>query len=181
MAISGARVIVALLALLAPPAGALQGQVLQLPYHQQQEGNWCGAAVAQAVMEYYGVKKAQSRIAGELGLRRDGGNLAAVDLLHYLRGQGFSVVPHQSDNDTLSMRLLEEYLEEGIPVIVLQRRSLESSEGHYRVVVGMTPGRVVALDPLVGLLFVPREDFLRLWEANAATMRDNQMLAVWRP
>ncbi len=134
--------------------------------------------MAQWVLEYYGTEKTQQHIARELHITT--GDLEIVELLTYLRTQGLSVAPHQSDNDTASLLTLEKYVEEGLPVIVLQRRSLRSDEGHYRVVVGMNADRIVVLDPLVGLLYIPREDFLLLWEANTATVRSNQMLAVKR-
>ncbi len=155
-----------------------------VPYYEQERWNWCGVAVIQSVLEYYGATGSQREIAGGLGYNivPDRPRLSINKMSDYFTYKyGLDVYLYRTTNDTKSMDILRHYVvDEGIPVVVLQRKYVGSSEGHYRIVVGFEEGEIVVLDPISGLLFIPEEDFLSLWQANSAIKFDNQMLVVER-
>ena len=133
----------------------------------------------QSLLEYYGIEASQQRIADEVNLERER-DLLVGEMRIYLIKNGLSVSLYQTDRDENALKALKRYVSRGIPVVALQRKNLRSNQGHYRIVVGFREEEVAVLDPLVGLLYIPPEDFLSLWEANRATKLDNQMLIVRR-
>jgi predicted double-glycine peptidase len=98
-------------------------------------------------------------------------------VIDYFGSRGFDTA-YFSNGGAKSLERLRHYTDEGVPVIVLQRESIDSSRGHYRVVIGFVGDRVVVLDPASGILYIPEEDFMLLWRGNAETKYDDQMLVV---
>lgn len=166
-----------LLALLTPAVSALSQPAIKVPFKEQEAKNWCGVAVVQSLLEYYGIEESQQHIADEVNLERER-DLLVGEMRTYLMKKGLSVSLYQTERDGRALKALKRYVDRGIPVVALQRKSLSSNQGHYRIVVGVGEDEVVVLDPSVGLLYIPVDDFLSLWEANRAIKRDNQMLIV---
>lgn len=158
---------------------------VDVPYYGQERWNWCGVAVIQSVLEYYGAIDPQTEIAGKMGYNiiPNRPTLPINRMKDYFKyNYGLDVNLYHTTTDNKSMAALRHYvIDEDIPVIVLQQKYIGSSKGHYRIVVGFEEDKVIVLDPVSGLLFIPENDFLALWQANSATKFNNQMLVVRPP
>jgi predicted double-glycine peptidase len=104
--------------------------VFNVPYYNQEQGYWCGPATLQMVFEFWGVKISQSAIASRVYNQTDNStNINAMK--DYASDVGFNCTAEVG-----SINKLREFIQKGIPVIVLQQISLNDARGHYRIVVG---------------------------------------------
>jgi predicted double-glycine peptidase len=126
----------------------------------------CGPASLKIVADYFGIPRTEDELARlcrthpELGTTSR--RIAAA-----ARKLGFSVVI----KDRAAYRDISFWLSNGIPVIVDwfsrgRRDYLDSdvADGHYSVVVGLTPTEIILDDPEIGTRrIMPRASFLRVW------------------
>jgi len=101
---------------------------LSVLYKKVMGKNWCLPACAQMILAYYGMNIAQSIIANRVVVN---GEPSTFRLLSYARGLGY-----EADWKRIPMVEIENYLKKGIPLIVLQKYSLNLPYEHSRVIFG---------------------------------------------
>src|SRR5512139_3971539 len=73
-------------------AGSVQGAsayIDNVPYYHQEQGYWCGPAVLQMILEYWGVEKTQTEIASVV-YDADGKVTTMFAMKNYTRNLGFN-------------------------------------------------------------------------------------------
>jgi ABC-type bacteriocin/lantibiotic exporter with double-glycine peptidase domain len=122
----------------------------------KQSGGYCGPASLKIVLDFYGLRKSEKALAELSGASRERG-VSGRSLVSTARKLGFDA--HMKTNSTL--KELEELTRE-TPVIVDWLHP--SEEGHYSVVVGVTKGKVVMVDPYEGnIVKMSRREFDKRW------------------
>jgi ABC-type bacteriocin/lantibiotic exporter with double-glycine peptidase domain len=122
-----------MLFLLLSQVAFVQGEYLarllgKVPYHHNEEVNWCGPAALQMVLDYWGFKINQSTIALEIFRE----NTTTIDdMVRYTYQLGFQNPPVVG-----SISQIKDAINRGLPAIVLQKTEIGDPIGHYRVVVG---------------------------------------------
>ena len=116
--------------------------------HQQQTYNNCGPASVAILLGYYDRWVTQGEVQEESAAIHNPCVAPFYVPRHGLVARVYHF-PVSRDLRLLAVRLL---LANGIPVIVLQRLSLDSNVGHFRVVHGYddTTGEFISDDPLLG-------------------------------
>lgn len=142
---------------------------LAVPYSKQVSPLTCGAAALEMVYRFFGVdefdqaeffethKTPYRHYPGEWWL-----DVASLDA--DATSRGFDVWSFSAPDRVDAVGAMMDSLRRGAPVIACQQLSKETTRGHFRVVVGLGNGRVVAHDPSGS----PDEawrvsDFLDLW------------------
>jgi len=99
-----------------------------------------------------------------------------IDMAAYPTTFGF-----KSQDFTGSIHDLKTWIDNGIPVVVLQRFSLEDPYGHYRVVVGYndSSAMIFTFDPKKGMNFtISYVEFAQLWQPGSTFLTTNWTLAI---
>ena len=101
---------------------------LAVPYKKVMGKDWCLPASAQMIMAYYGMNIIQSVIASRVVIN---GNPSTARLLSYIRELGYG-----AEWKRISIIEIENYLQQKIPLIVIQKYSNIISNSHSRVIFG---------------------------------------------
>ncbi len=143
------------------------GRLLELHSFQETlHQGMCGAASLLIVLDYYGIKKTESELAGMLGIdKRLGTDAAAIRRVAESCGLKVEI------KDKSSLEEIDGYLEKRIPVIVdwfsRGRNDYDDSEvadGHYSVVAGLDEEYIYLQDPEIGKIRkIMCKDFMRVW------------------
>lgn len=100
---------------------------LFVPYEKAQGEDYCLVASSAMIFRYYGENITQKKIAKEI----INGVASTFKLLGYARELGFN-----AEYKRISIREIEDYLREGVPLIVTHLYSLDIPESHTRVIIG---------------------------------------------
>lgn len=146
-----------------------------VPYFDQDDPYWCGPASMSMVLGYWGTNMSQEDIAAEI---YDPGSRITrmTDMVSYPTTFGF-----KSQDFTGSIYDLKTWIDNGVPVVVLQRFSLEDPYGHYRVVVGYndSSAMIFTFDPKKGMNFtISYAEFAQLWQPGSTFLTTNWTLAI---
>jgi len=110
------------------PVPKITGILLAVPYERFAGKNWCLPASAAMIFKYYGRNISQAFIANRIILN---GNASPFKLVSYARELGYF-----AEWKRKSIEEIEEYLRQGVPLIVNQFYSLSAKVNHSRVIVG---------------------------------------------
>jgi ABC-type bacteriocin/lantibiotic exporter with double-glycine peptidase domain len=133
----------------------------------KQSKTMCGPASLKIVAEYFGVIKSERELARLCKTKKTIGTLGK-DLAAAARKLGFQA----RIIDNANFKVIQNYLKKRVPVIVDwispgQSRPVNKArmaDGHYSVVIGLTPTHIILEDPGVGQRRkIEREKFLRVW------------------
>jgi hypothetical protein len=146
-----------------------------VPYSNQDDPYWCGPASMSMVLGYWGTNISQGDIAAEI---YDPGSRITLmtDMVSYPMTFGF-----KSQDFAGSIHDLKTWVDNGVPVVVLQRFSLEDPYGHYRVVVGYndSSAMIFTFDPKKGINFtISYPEFAQLWQPGSTFWTTNWTLAI---
>jgi len=146
-----------------------------VPYSNQDDPYWCGPASMSMVLSYWGTNISQGDIAAEIYDSRSR-ITRMTDMVSYPMTFGF-----KSQDFTGSIYDLKTWIDNGVPVVVLQRFSLEDPYGHYRVVVGYNDSSAMmfTFDPKKGINFtISYAEFAQLWQPGSTFWTTNWTLAI---
>ena len=107
--------------------------LLSVPYEKVGGKDWCLPASGAMVFSYYGENISQSVIASKVIKY---GNSSSFRMVSYARELGFL-----ADWKRVSIEVIEGYLREGIPLIVIQKYSMTIKNTHCRVIIGFDSGK----------------------------------------
>ncbi|MBD3388370.1 MAG: hypothetical protein GF416_04775 [Candidatus Altiarchaeales archaeon] len=147
---------------------------LDVPVRLQMDGDWCGVAVSQMILEYYGLYADQKTLSEEIVGDRGGSLTHMKDVL---AGYGLEVEEKNYGLEGVS-ELEKAVCGERSPVIVLQRMGFENPNSHYRIVAGFDRRYAYVIDPYYGRVRFTRNEFRELWEFNDPNRVDNTALIV---
>jgi len=130
-----------------------------LKFFKQRKLEWCGPAIMQTVLNYYGIKESQEEIARRIWNPEEK-VVKLSEMVYYPREKGLKSYSFEG-----SAEIIRELLSQGIPVIVFQRASKKVNKGHYRIVTGYKGDELIFYDPLLGKKVKSKaEEFTELWE-----------------
>jgi predicted double-glycine peptidase len=131
---------------------------LDVPYFKQDTAYSCGAASAQMVLAYFGIRTAEERLMHTLHTNHSYGT-HHQPLIKLFTDHGL----YCYTNNESELEELATHIEAGCPSIVHYLEP-EADEGHYAVVTGVSESAVILHDPWHGPHFhLPRADFLSRW------------------
>ncbi len=132
--------------------------IKDIKFYKQEKNEWCGPAVLQMVLHFYGIDEKQEIIAAGVFDEKEK-VVKLSEMVFYPQSKGLKSYSFKGNlND------LKELISRGIPVVVFQKASKEINKGHYRLLVGYYQDRIMLADPLLGNnIFVKEKDFLELW------------------
>lgn len=152
--------------------------VYGVPNIEQSGPYWCGPASLCMVLNYWGYEINQSVIASHI--YDSASNLTFIrNMTNFPTELGFqteAIFPSNLTN-------LKRRISDGIPVVILQRFSVNWSYGHFRVVIGYNDKESIIIlnDPILGEnQSVSYQEFTALWqpEANSTFSVNNWTLTV---
>lgn len=146
-----------------------------IPFFDQGDPYWCGPASMSMVLGYWGTNISKEDIAAEI--YDPAARITYMsEMVSYSMTYGFN-----SQDFTGSISDLKMWINDGVPLIVLQRFSLENPYGHYRVVVGYNDSSAMmfAFDPKKGMNFtISYAEFAQLWQPGSTFSTTNWTLAI---
>ncbi|MBU0762190.1 MAG: C39 family peptidase [Candidatus Altiarchaeota archaeon] len=150
---------------------------IDIAFDRQDKLDWCGPAVVESVLKYYGINRRQEYIVSTL--RQDDGQTRLDDMVGYLQDNGL-YLEFYMENQLKLQKLINFICIYKYPIIVLQRLNGpdDTEFGHYRLIIGFDESYVYLQDPYRGRFKVTYEEFWALSKANKATQYDNQMIVV---
>ena len=122
----------------------------------RQTSGFCGPAALKIVLDYYGFKISEARLAKIIMAKRKTGTKPRqmTEGLKFLGYHGFW-------KENGKIKDLEYFIKLGLPIIVNWFSCLE---GHYSVVVGLEKGNIVLMDPEIAKARkVPVKVFEKIW------------------
>lgn len=102
--------------------------LLSVPYEKVQGKDWCLPASGAMVFKYYGENISQAVIAKKI-IEDDVSSI--FKMVFYARELGF-----EAKYNHVTIKEIEGYLREGIPLIVIQKYSMSIKNTHCRVIIG---------------------------------------------
>jgi predicted double-glycine peptidase len=117
----------------------------------------CGPASLKMVLNYYGLKVSEKRLARMSGAKKEKG-VSYEGLAKAARQLGFKVFTKEKS----SLADLERFVKKNIPVIV---DWFSEDEGHYSVAVNIDKKNILLMDPGLekGKREIPVVKFMRVW------------------
>jgi len=134
-----------------------------------------GPASMSMVLDYWGTNISKEDIATEI---YDPATKITYmsEMVSYPMAYGFN-----SQDFTGSICDLKMWINDGVPLIVLQRFSPENPYGHYRVAVGYndSSAMIVTFDPTKGMNFtISYAEFAQLWQPGSTFSTTNWTIAI---
>lgn len=129
----------------------------------------CGVKALQLVMAYYGIEIREDELISELKSDNDG--TSVENMIGIAKKNGFEVIAGRG----VSLETVKQYIEKGIPVIVLLQAWAERymtledwktdyDDGHYAIVIGYQDHIVIFEDPSsFRRTWLTEEEFLARW------------------
>jgi ABC-type bacteriocin/lantibiotic exporter with double-glycine peptidase domain len=129
----------------------------------------CGVKALQLVMAYYGIEIREDELISELKSDNDG--TSVENMIGVAKKNGFEVIAGRG----VSLETVKQYIEKGIPVIVLLQAWAERymtledwktdyDDGHYAIVIGYQDHIVIFEDPSsFRRTWLTEEEFLARW------------------
>lgn len=155
---------------------------LKVPLKRQNESMTCGAACLEMVFRYYGVEITENDIASETKIQSpetDRVYIRTAHLVHFAITRGFSAFHCCMTNTNELQKILD--LE--MPIIVLQRHSIEDqSFAHFRVVTGIENEHFIINDPEKDEeQMISKEEFYKLWkrQMNGENVQENMFILIY--
>ncbi|MEM2922408.1 MAG: C39 family peptidase, partial [Candidatus Bathyarchaeia archaeon] len=146
-----------------------------VPYINQGNTYWCGPTSLSMVLNYWGYNITKEDIASQIYDPQN--RLTTIsNMTLYPQALGFDTADFAG-----SISYIQLYIQKGIPLIVLQKFSLQNSYGHYRVVVGYNSENktIITLDPAMGKDYVLSYDiFVELWKPGSTFSTYNWTLVI---
>lgn len=150
-----------------------------MPYFKQPAEYYCGPTSLQMVMAYFGVKISAEELA-KLADTNEAIGTWHRNMMNAARASGFWAY----SNKNATIEELRSFLKKGYPAIVHlfmpdwpQGKWGSWDQFHYVVVVGLTRWHVIINDPWLGLVKMPRKDFVARWSSEV-TDEQNWMLIL---
>jgi len=132
--------------------------IKDIKFYNQEKDEWCGPAVLQMMLHFYGLNEKQEIVAARVFDEKEK-VVKLSEMVFYPQSKGLKSYSFKGNLDDL-----KELISKGVPVVVFQKASKEINKGHYRLVVGYYQDWIVLADPLLGKnIFVKEKDFLELW------------------
>ena len=136
------------------------------PFQERLHKGYCGPAVLNMTLKYYGVNKSEKELAKLAGTTEIGGTDDKTLVKVFKKFGLKSKVKNNS-----SFADIKKYLDKNIPVIVdwytRGRKDYSDSvvaDGHYSIVVGLDKKFIYLQDPEIGRMRkLTKGDFLRVW------------------
>ena len=149
--------------------------VYGVPYVYQGPTYLCGPASLSMVLNYWGHNVTMEGIASQIYDPQK--RLTTMDnMTLYPQTLGFN-----TESTEGSISYIEINIQKGIPLIVLQKLSLQDSYGHYRVVVGYNAknNTLIVFDPILGKNYLLSYNvFMELWKPGSTFSTYNWTLAI---
>ena len=146
--------------------------VLNVPYRRQGPCQ-CGPAALYMVLKYWEDEVTYEEIVDAIW-HRDVCLTFTSDMVSYARKKGFHVVERLSTAEDLKT-----YIDQGFPVIVLQKVSTSNPRGHFRVVVGYDDKGFIVHDPQLSPNYhISYELFVELWSPGSTFYSYNWSMVV---
>ncbi|MFO7866309.1 MAG: papain-like cysteine protease family protein [Candidatus Aminicenantes bacterium] len=155
-----------------------QGHLISdIPYEKWIKRNYCGPACMAMVLKYWSQEEQadQNNIAAEV-MDKERDVAFSSEMVFYAREKGFDGYAFTGEWD-----MVKRYLEQNIPLIVLNRPINQVKKGHYRLLTGFDEGRnlVIFHDPYFGPNRAMKiKDFLQVWKMNTDLNGDRWTFAV---
>ena len=136
--------------------------MIEVTHIRQSKPTYCGPACLQVVLDYFGVKTTQSKLAKKSGTTFRSGT-PNLGLVRTMRGLGFTVITRE--NSTTFSDIRKYVAGKKVPVIVDWFSSYEHpANGHYSVVVDINKTHISLYDPGVNKIRkIPLKEFIQLW------------------
>ncbi len=159
-----------------PQANAepLTSHSLNVPFMSSQGTNWCGPSVLQMIYAYYGLNITQAEIASHV-YNSSTRTTDTGSMINYARSLGFNCTAF-----TGNLTILEHYIKQGYPLIVLQRYHMSNEGGHYRIVRGFDNilNISMTIDPNFGPKNYTYSEFTYLWRSGSSFSVANWTLLI---
>jgi hypothetical protein len=163
------KILVLLLGILLFPI-KLNAQVLPVKAYQQEQSNWCWAAVTQSVLDYYGYSLSQCEIVNFARERANNGRYGTEDCCENPTGQcngtGYSGIGMKSliyvglkTSGVISLSAIKQLLGQKKPLILSVRLG-ETDLSHALVLYGVTDNSLHIMDPEQGKYKIAYNDFV---------------------
>jgi len=149
-------------------------RIENITYHEQNDYNFCGPALASMALSKFGVNVDQSEIGNAI-MKKDGfgqENSFTHDVCGFITRYGVFSKYYNNLPKEKAFQILIENVEKGNPVFVSQRYSTRKDVPHARLVIGLQPDKenlkfLEYHDPKDGPNEkLSKEDFLELWNAE---------------
>jgi len=148
------------------------GNILNVPYKKQGPCQ-CGPASLYMVLRFWGDSVEYNQIVDAIW-HKDTCITYIGDMVYYAAQRGFHVIARSS-----SIEELKEYIDEGFPVIVLQKYSKSNPRGHFRVVIGYDDRGFIVHDPdLSPGIHIDYALFAELWKPGSTFETINWSMVV---
>lgn len=132
-----------------------------MPFYWQQTDWWCGPAMLQMLLKFYGIFRPQAHLARIAGTTKAEGT-GMDEVRHVLKQYGIRYRTRMSGTFADIRRVLDT----GRPVAVAYVEP-EDDESHYAIVVRLTKRDIVMRDPWHGPRFrMTRKAFLPRWRSE---------------
>jgi len=137
---------------------------IKVPYFRQKKNHTCGPASINMIFRFFGLHTKEAELVKAMKTKKDG--TEHWQLIGIARKKGFYCYVHEK----ASLNQLKHFVDIGLPVIVNYIEP-DSEDGHYAVVVGYGPRRIILHDPWNGeefkMLF---KEFERRWSKRQRWM-----------
>lgn len=122
----------------------------------RQTPGYCGPASLKMVLEFFGKRLSEAKLANLAGATAKKG-VGAAGLIRAARKLGFKVYSKQNS----SLTEVSKFLKLGLPAII---HWFPEDDGHYSVIAGITKNKICLADPQFGKIkTISRQEFLRRW------------------
>jgi len=122
----------------------------------RQTPGYCGPAALKIVLEFFGKKISETKLAKMAGATAKKGT-GVAGLIKTARKLGFEVWSKQNS----SLAEAAKFLKLGLPIII---HWFPEDDGHYSVICGMTKNKIFIADPQFGKIkTISKREFLRRW------------------
>lgn len=146
---------------------------MKFVYRKQENEYFCGPAVVQTILGYFGKKMSQRRLAILLKTNARTGT-STTALVRGIRNFGFHATAHYQG----SLEEIRHSLRQHIPVMVNYQEP-EKNEGHFALVVGFSRSSIFLHDPWHGPKFrVSLSYFMSHWHGQYERQGKQWLMAV---
>lgn len=117
---------------------------VKVPYHYQSTDYTCGPSSLKMILEYFGKRESEIRLAHEAHTNKRFGT-EHVEMINLARKHGFYCYVHHDSN----INTIKHFINSDLPVIINFKNPSDGIE-HYAVVIGHSKGQLILNDPWNG-------------------------------